>query len=443
MNGLNRRRVLRGMLHGSAVTVGLPLLNCFLNGNGDALANGEAMPVRFGTWYWDLGMQKAIFEPTKTGPNWDFKEETEALRPVQGLINIFTNFQAFRDNAQNLCHHTGWVIARTGTAPLLRDDVPGETVDVTIANLISRTRRFKVLSANAAGDARKSFSYENASTPNPPDVSPIAFYTRLFGPDFQDPNAKEFKPNPRIMVRKSVLTGVKDEIATLNAKVGAEDKARLDQYFSGLRHLEQQFDQQLTKPDPIAACHAPSAVKEEPKVGNESTLMVERHKMLTNLMVMAVACDQTRVFNTSYGSHETTKLGYEKPHHTTTHEEPVEEKLGYQPTVSWFTRRSMEAWAYYVQAFANFKEGDGTLLDHVFILANTDHGYARVHSLDGIPMFSAGRAGGKIKSGLHVDGKGTSVTRLSYTGMRLMGVDAPSWGTNSNKTSDPLGEILV
>ena len=133
----------------------------------------------------------------------------------------------------------------------------------------------------------------------------------------------------------------------------------------------------------------------------------------------------------------------EKPHHTTTHEEPVDEKLGYQPTVSWFTRRSMEAWAYYVQAFANFKEGDGTLLDHVFIIANTDHGYARVHSLDGIPMLSAGRAGGKIKVGLHVDGKGTSVTRLSYTAMRLMGVELPSWGTNSNKTSDPLGEILA
>ena len=31
----------------------------------------------------------------------------------------------------------------------------------------------------------------------------------------------------------------------------------------------------------------------------------------------------------------TTKLGYEKPHHTTTHEEPLDERLGYQPIVSW------------------------------------------------------------------------------------------------------------
>src|SRR5690606_39078788 len=44
---LNRRRVLKGLLNGGAVTVGLPLLNCFLNGNGTALADGGKMPVRF------------------------------------------------------------------------------------------------------------------------------------------------------------------------------------------------------------------------------------------------------------------------------------------------------------------------------------------------------------------------------------------------------------
>ena len=34
--------------------------------------------------------------------------------------------------------------------------------------------------------------------------------------------------------------------------VGAEDRARLDQYFTDLRDLERQFDHQLNKPEPIA-----------------------------------------------------------------------------------------------------------------------------------------------------------------------------------------------
>src|SRR6185503_10957612 len=82
MNGFNRRRVLRGMVGGSAVTVALPLLNVFLNGNGDALADGKPMPIRFGTWYWGLGMAKSIFVPKTTGANWEITEELESLKGV-------------------------------------------------------------------------------------------------------------------------------------------------------------------------------------------------------------------------------------------------------------------------------------------------------------------------------------------------------------------------
>src|SRR6185437_16459730 len=98
MKGFNRRRVLRGMLNGSAVTVALPLLDVFLNGNGDALADGKPMPVRFGTWYWGLGMAKSIFVPKTTGAGWEITEELESLKGVKDHINLFTNYVAFKDN---------------------------------------------------------------------------------------------------------------------------------------------------------------------------------------------------------------------------------------------------------------------------------------------------------------------------------------------------------
>jgi hypothetical protein len=445
MNGLNRRRVLRGMLNGTAVTVALPLLNCFLNGNGTALASGKPMPVRFGTWFWGLGMAEKVFIPKKTGPNYDLPEEIASLAPVRDNINLFTNFTAFKDEMPLLCHSSGWVIQRTGRAPKDGTDIPGETIDVTISNQISRTTRFKSLTATATGDVRNTFSYENSNTPNSPEWSPMKFYTRLFGPEFPDPNAESFTPDPNVMVRKSVLSGVMDETRSLMKKVGAEDKTRLDQYFTGLRHLEQQFEQRLTKPEPIEACQPGTGLGGDPMMGKDAELVAGRHRIMTELMVMAVACDQTRVFNMAYSisASSTTKPGYEKPHHTTTHEEPLDEALGYQPTSSWFTRRSMEAWADYVHAFTRIKEGDGTLLDNVLIHATTDVGYARVHSLDGMPAFTAGRAGGRIKTGMHIDAGGTSACRLGYTALRVMGVDTPSWGTNSNNTSKEIGEILV
>ena len=441
---LNRRRVLRGVLNGGAVTVGLPLLNVFLNGNGDALANGKPMPVRFGTWFWGLGMSKSIFVPKTTGADYEITEEMEALKDVKKHFNVFTNLTAYRDGAF-FCHYTGWVVARAGASPVLNNQAPGETVDVTIANQIGRTTRFKSLTATATGDVRSVVSYENATTPNPSEASPLNFYTRLFGPDFQDPNAPAFTPSPKVMVRKSALSAVSDQIQELNKKVGAEDKIRLDQYFTGLRHLEQQFDQQLTKPEPLAACHPAKAMKEDAKLGNLAELVQARHNMMTDLLVMAVACDQTRVFNMAFSnaSSNTTKPGYDKPHHTCTHEEPRDEKLGYQPNASWYVRRSMESLAYFIGAFAKVKEGDGTLIDNVLIQANTDVSNARVHSMEEMPAFTAGRAGGKVKTGLHIDGKGGQITRMAYTSMKVLGLDINSWGTKSNQASKEISEMLA
>ena len=39
----------------------------------------------------------------------------------------------------------------------------------------------------------------------------------------------------------------------LRTLVGAEDKQRIDQYFTSLRDLEKQFERQLTKPEPREA----------------------------------------------------------------------------------------------------------------------------------------------------------------------------------------------
>ena len=445
LNELSRRRFLRGVLGGGVVTLGLPLLNCFLNDNGTALADGAPIPMRFGTWFWGLGMNSKVFVPTRLGADYDLPEELSALGPVKQHINIFTNFNAMRDSSPNLCHYSGWIISRSGQAPIGAEDKPAETIDVTISRVIGRTPRFQTVTATANGDVRTSFSYENANSINAAEASPVNFYKQLFGGDYQDPNATAFTPNPRIMARKSVLSGVLDQTKDLSKMVSAEDRVRLEQYYTNLRDLERQFDHQLTKPEPIAACHAVTPPKEDPKTTVDSEVVAVRHRMMTDLMVMAVACDQTRVFNMAYSAAfaSTIKAGYEKPHHTCTHEEPVDHSLGYQPNASWFLRRSMESWAYFVDAFTKVKEGDGTLLDNLLIYGSTDSAWARIHSLDGMPMFTAGRAGGKVKAGLHIDGGGASVTRLGYTLQKVMGVDTQSWGTKSNNTSKELGEILA
>lgn len=444
MSTWNRRRVLRGMVRGMGVSVALPLLDYFLNDNGTALASGKPMPLRFGTWGYGLGGSWERFVPKRVGPNYDLPEELASWEPIRDDVNLFTNGRAFVDGAPNRNHFTGWVVSRTGIAPDSGAG-PSETIDLTIAKEIGNATRFNNLTATATADARDTYSYYNGTTPNAPDWSPLAFYRKLFGEGFQDPNADEFERDTKVMARRSVLSAVMEQRHSLMKTVGAEDRQRLDQYFTGLRQLEQQFEQRLTPPEPIASCVRPDEITDEIPMDLSVESVRIRHKMMAELMAMAVACDQTRVFNMTYsaGFASTIRPGYELPHHTCTHEEPVDEELGVQPNASYFTKRAMESWVDFVQAFKNIPEGDGTLLDNVMILGTTDVGYARTHQVDRMSTFLAGRAGGQLKSGNHIDLNGGSVAQVGYTALRLMGVERRSWGTLSNETSELIGDVLV
>lgn len=441
---MNRRRFLRGMLNGAAVAVALPTLDVMLNDGGTALANGAPMPLRFGTWQWGCGMNEKLFTPTRTGKDFDLPPEIAPLAPIQKHINLFSRFDVFKDAAPNICHHTGWIILRSGMAPQSRSVLPGETIDVTMAKKIGYATRFNNINATATGDVRDSCSYASGNTVNAPHASPMSLYETLFGSGFQDPNAEYFKPDPRIMVRKSVLSSVQEERQALLQEVGQADKHRLDEYFTGLRDLERRMDLQLEKPEPIEGCVRPDAPEALP-VGLDADLVSLRHRMMTDLMLMAVACDQVRVFNMLYAAPYagTTKPGYDKPHHTASHEEPLDPDGGYQTEVSWYTTRAMEEWAYFVQAMERIKEGDGNLLDNSLVYATTDQSFAKIHSIEGLPMFTAGNAQGRFKTGLHIDGRGAQATKLGYTMLNSFGVDTANWGTQSNQANSEIGDVLA
>ncbi len=89
------------------------------------------------------------------------------------------------------------------------------------------------------------------------------------------------------------------------------------------------------------------------------------------------------------------------------------------------------------------KEGSGTLLDNSLVMAFSDTGYAKIHSIENIPMFLAGGAGGRHKAGQHVAAKGESVTRVSLTAMQIAGAPVGEFGAGTMKTSRPISEVMA
>src|ERR1700685_392613 len=217
---VSRRAVLRGALGGIGVTIALPLLDCFLNGNGTALANGSPMPVRFGTWFWGLGMDEQIFIPKKFGADYDLPMEIESWKQVKQHVNLFTNFNVLTDGKPSLCHFTGWVSLRCGVVPSGRGVLPDPSIDVIVGDAIGGASRFRALDCAATGVVRDTYSFRSSDALNPPVTSPLEFYKKVFGSEFQDPNSPDFTPSVKIMTRKSALSGVTDERQALKRQLG-------------------------------------------------------------------------------------------------------------------------------------------------------------------------------------------------------------------------------
>ena len=130
-------------------------------------------------------------------------------------------------------------------------------------------------------------------------------------------------------------------------------------------------------------------------------------------------------------------------HHQLTHDEALDPAVGYQPEATEFVFVSMEAWADLVERLAAIPEGDGTLLDNCLVLGHSDVSFAKVHGITGVPMMIAGRAGGAIRSGVHVAGETAPTSRVGLTIQQVMGLTVESWGSRSMEATHPISEILV
>jgi hypothetical protein len=385
--------------------------------------------------------------PKATGAGYDLPPQLAPIKPVQQHVSVLSGFDVVLDGRGNLPHISGNTAMRTGSPADVWQAIRAPTIDVAIADTIGAGSYFRSLDLSADGDPRTSYSFRDGASMNAAIPSPAELYTRIFGPDFHDPNKADFTPDPRMIVRRSVLSGVSDQRRALIAKVGAADRARLDQYFTSVREMEDKLALQLQKPPPAAACVPPpplAAVKAAADPTDTSQRR-ETHKLMAQLLAMAMACNQTRVFNMTFSTaaSDLRQAGSTTGYHQITHEEPIDRSIGYQPRVDTFATASMEGWADFVAALAEVKEGAGTLLDNMLVLAHSDVSYAKNHDVTGIPVMLAGRAGGKVKPGLHIGGGGDPVSRVGLTVQQLMGVQVESWGMDGMQTKRPVADIFA
>lgn len=434
---LQRRTLLKGMLGGAAVTVGLPPLEAFFDTHGKAYADGT-VPKRFGLFYWGNGMHPQRWTPATTGPGWAPPEQLMPLDALKSEITVVTGMAVLTGN---VIPHGSGPAGLLGGAPIVPRGgqdytFAGPSVDQVIAAEIGGETRFRSLEIGVRPEA--GLSHNGPDSLNPPEASPHALFTRVFGGGFQAPGA-EPRTDPKLRLRRSVLDAVMADTARLRPRLGAADQRRLDQHLDGLRELEKRIARLEERPVTLAACAIPGEpLREYPPVDGRAPLSAISRAM-ADVMAMALACDQTRVFS-NFFSYPVNNVLYPEAaagHHQLTHDEP-----GDQPGVNAIVKQIMTELAYFLGKLHEVPEGDGTLLDNCAVLCTSDVSFPRTHSLEDYPILIAGTAAGALVKGTHYRSTtGENASKVILTLLRAMGLRRADWGIDAGRVDQGLGAI--
>lgn len=433
---MQRRVFLRGAFAGLGVSVGLPVFDMMLNNNGDALAQGGTLPIRFGVFYWGGGISVPYWTPPTTGTTWT----SESLSPFDGIKPYVTVLTGFRHSYSSPGHIPARGIALSSSHDLTvcqgscvgtyrGQNMPEPSLDALVVESWKGQAKFDLVAIGISrlGPYSSNSSWNRGGTTyNRHEPSPAALYNRLFSAGV--PN----RPMPIIETttafEKSMLDAVIGDANTLKLKLGSSDKLRLESHLEGLRSLEARL--QLREKMPalsLAACSQPGAPPSK-NFGDGSTHEEKEAKsqLMSELLASALACDLTRVFSYEWSATQSQayywEVGSNEEQHEFNHREP--QTANYAKTITF----TMKNFAYLAQKLKEKPEGGGNVLDRTLIFGTSEHGTAGFHDWNNHPLLLVGKAGGKIKSGIHHRDLNGLAPQVMLTAVRAVGVDVPKLG---------------
>jgi hypothetical protein len=311
------------------------------------------------------------------------------------------------------------------------------SVDQFIAGRIGAQTKFPSLEFGVRIEGQEPLrviSYRGANQPNIAVDDPWKNYTRIFG----DTGLSDAAITRQLREGQSVLDFLKDDIARLQPRLDASDRARLDAHLGGLRNIEQRLAGVAKSCAPLTmpAKADPRAMENYPLVG----------KLQTDLMVLAHSCDLTRVSTFMWANADSWQyypwVGVNEEHHELSH--GGDDDAATRDKLITINAWHAEQIAYLLDRLAAVKEADGSsLLDSSVVLWGNELGAGNTHTYKDIPWLLAGGGGGRLRGGRFLQFKDRPHNDLLVSLCNAMGFeDVTSFGIPGVCTG-PLAEILA
>ncbi|MDB4798982.1 DUF1552 domain-containing protein, partial [Verrucomicrobia bacterium] len=162
----------------------------------------------------------------------------------------------------------------------------------------------------------------------------------------------------------------------------------------------------------------------------------EHVQLMLDMMALAFQTDTTRVctfmFGNAVGNTNFSFLdGVSGGHHSLSHHERKEENLvQYQLIAQWHVAQ----YAYLLNKLQSMQEGESNVLENSMILFGSGLRDGNKHSPRNLPLVLAGSAGGRIKTGQHVEyDRNTPLSNLYVSMLEAFGTPLPSFGDSDGK----------
>ncbi|MEZ4257307.1 MAG: DUF1552 domain-containing protein [Polyangiales bacterium] len=313
--------MLRGALGGAAVSIGLPPLEAMLNANATAHADGSGLPRRFGVFFWANGKtwthdnKPDLWTPPSSGADWQPSELLAPLAENKGYVNVVTGLTpkttwTASPAGQEDGHMRGAACALTSDRCMPEgfshpDHVfafSRATIDQYIAThpqfYGGSPTRFRSLELSVSDIRFHDYGHWNCISHSGPNMlnlpirSIAPLYSKLFG----------VPPDTKVLgARSSVIDAVSDDAKSLMRRLGNRDRQRVEAHLSHLNEINRRLN------SGAALCQSPA----QPGDYGNPTPSDQLHAKLgamTDLLVVALQCDLTRVFTMMFSSPATNQV---------------------------------------------------------------------------------------------------------------------------------------
>lgn len=428
---LNRRTVLKSV----GVSLALPWLECM------ALDKTAAPKQRFFAGYFAYGVPMPADDatdrmthgwfPVGEGKDYEAPVMHNDIMPLRDKITFLSGLS--HPSMRGTSAHKGADYFLTGANILKTYDKQSISIDQYLAQSLGKNTRFQSLVMSSLGGVNRPYrsstlSFDRAGRPIPAQNRPAEIFRRMFG------EATQSEKNA-LASRSSIIDEILGEAKSLNRRLGANDRKKMDEYLSSVREVEKMTQRSKS----WQSTPKPKVDARDLELSVNTTSPREYLTVMYDLLALAFQTDTTRVATFQTACEEAgatdrfpSAIGLAHSSHKLSHE-----KKNYADVAQYITFLN-EMHANFIMKLDSIQEGNGTLLDSTLCFYGC--ATSKTHRAINYPIILSGGRNLGFKHGSHLHyGDDIPLSNLFVTIANQLASPTEKFSDSTSDITDVIG----